>query len=118
MSVDIFRNQKEVVSFSAGETIFTEGEPGAVMYGVIEGEVNIYVGQQLMDTESPGGIFGEMALIDSSARSATAIARTDCKLAPIDQKHFQFLVQQTPYFAIQVMHVMAERIRKANVRTR
>jgi len=57
-------------------------------------------------------IFGEMALVDSSPRSATAHAVTDCKLAVVDQKRFEFLVQQTPNFAIQVMGVMADRLRK------
>ncbi len=42
------------------------------------------------------------------------VARTDCKLVPIDQKRFQFLVQQTPYFAIEVMRVLVERLRRAD----
>jgi len=57
---------------------------------------------------------GEMALIDSSARSATAVARTDCELIPVDDKRFMFLVQQTPFFAIHVMRVLADRLRKTN----
>jgi CRP-like cAMP-binding protein len=45
-------------------------------------------------------------------RSALAIARIDCRLVPIDEKRFTFLVQQTPYFSIQVMRVIAERLRR------
>jgi CRP-like cAMP-binding protein len=57
-------------------------------------------------------IFGEMALVDKSVRSGTARAKTNCKVVPIDEKQFEFLVQQTPLFAIKVMRVMAERLRR------
>jgi CRP-like cAMP-binding protein len=55
-----------------------------------------------------------MALLDKEPRSTTAIANTDCRLVPVDQKRFTFLVQQTPYFAIEVMQIMAERLRRLN----
>jgi CRP/FNR family transcriptional regulator, cyclic AMP receptor protein len=53
-----------------------------------------------------------MALIDSLPRSATAIAVTDCRLAPINEKQFLLLVQETPFFSLYVMRVLAERLRK------
>jgi len=55
-----------------------------------------------------------MAMVDGQPRTAAAVARTDCQLVPIDQKRFQFLVQQTPYFAIEVMRVLVERLRRAD----
>ncbi len=55
-----------------------------------------------------------MALIDHAPRTATAIAMSDCKLVPIPEKRFLFMVQQTPHFALQIMKVMAERLRKMN----
>jgi CRP-like cAMP-binding protein len=55
-----------------------------------------------------------MAMVDGHPRVASAVARTDCKLCPIDQKRFQFLVQQTPYFAIEVMRVLVERLRRTD----
>ena len=82
------------------------------LHVIIEGEVDISVDNKFLDTTGTGGIVGEMALIDSRPRSATAIAKTECKLVPIDQKQFTFLVQQTPNFAINVMKIMVERIRK------
>jgi CRP-like cAMP-binding protein len=87
------------------------------MYAVSEGEVDILVHGKVVETVGPGGILGEMALIDTKPRSATAIAQTDCKLVPISEKRFTFLIQQTPHFALQVMRVMAERLRRmdANV---
>ena len=110
-TLDLFRHVKEIESFTRGQTIFQEGKPGEIMYVVIEGEVEIFVNNTLLASLGPGGILGEMALIDKKARSATAIAKTDCKLTPVDEKRFRFLVQQTPHFALSVMQVMAERIR-------
>jgi len=86
------------------------------MYVVQEGEVDIVVGTSVAETVAPGGIFGEMALIDQHVRSAGAVARTPCKLVLVDQRRFQFLVAETPFFAIQVMSIMAERLRHANER--
>ena len=65
----------------------------------------------LIRTVGKGGLVGEMALIDDSPRSADAVARTDCLLTPVDERRFLFLVHETPMFALQVMTVMAERLR-------
>jgi CRP/FNR family transcriptional regulator, cyclic AMP receptor protein len=62
---------------------------------------------------APKGSFGEISLIEDSERSADAIARTDCKLLPVNRHHFLFMVDETPLFAIHVMRGMAERLRKA-----
>lgn len=115
ISLSIFRNA-ETVGYKAGDVIFAAGDPGKAMYVVSEGEVDIRVGGKLVECISPGSIFGEMALIDNSPRSASAIAKTDCKIVPLDQRRFQFLVQETPFFALQVMTIMASRLRAANSR--
>ena len=65
-----------------------------------------------LETVSSDGIFGELSLIDQETRIASAIARTDCTLQVIDKRHFLFLVQETPVFALQVMKVMANRLRR------
>ena len=115
ISLSLFRNS-ESQEFAPGETIFSSGEEGKFMYVVAEGEVDIRVGGTLAETVTPGGIFGEMALIDHHVRSADAVARTQCKLVAVDQRRFQFLVSETPFFALQVMSIMAERLRHANER--
>ena len=102
---------KETQTFSQGQTIFEEGEPGKFMFLVKEGEVEILKKGRVIDTVEAGGIFGEMALIDISPRSATARAKTDCLLVPVDEYNFLFLVQHTPYFSLQVMRSLAERLR-------
>ena len=109
---NILKREKEVRSIEAGQPIFTEGEAGDAMYAVVEGEVNIVLRGQVLETVGEGGIFGELALVDDQPRSASAIARTPCKVAVIDQRRFSVLIQQTPFFAVEVMHVMAERLRR------
>ena len=113
-TISLFRNATDAKTFTAGQVIFKEGQPGDVMYVVIDGTIDILVHDKVINIIGPGGILGEMALLDNEPRSTTAIANTDCKLAPVDQRRFTFLVQQTPYFAIQVMQVMAERLRRLN----
>jgi CRP-like cAMP-binding protein len=108
------RFAKDFKTVAAGDTVFREGDPGDVMYVVDAGEVDLVIRDQVVYTVGPGGIFGEMALIDRAPRSATALARTDCQLVPIDEKRFRYLVQQTPFFALDVMRVMAERLRRLN----
>ena len=110
--MNLFRHSADVVSFAAGQTVFQEGEPGECAYGVQEGEVDIVLHGNVVDTAGPGDIIGEMALIDSLPRSASAVARTECKLVLVDEKRFAALVQQTPYFSLHVMKLMAERLRR------
>ena len=107
----IFRNEKDILSFPAGAVIFTEDEPGEVMYALLEGEVEIKKHGRLLEVVSPSGIFGEMALVDQKPRNASAQAKTDCKVARISEARFMMLIQQTPFFALQVIRIMAERIR-------
>jgi CRP-like cAMP-binding protein len=101
------------LAFTAGETIFSEGEKGDRMYMVRSGEVEIERKGKVVEVLAAGGIFGEMALIDGSPRAATARAKTNCEVAPITEKSFLFLVHETPYFAIAVMRALAERLRRS-----
>lgn len=113
-TLNYFKNEPNVQEVKAGETIFSEGQAADVMYAVREGEVDVVVGDKVVETVKPGGIFGEMALIDQSARSASCVARTDVVIIPINQHRFEYMVQETPYFALQVMQIMAERLRRNN----
>jgi CRP-like cAMP-binding protein len=70
------------------------------------------IGTEVIETVIEDSILGEMVLIDSKPRSATAVAKTDCTLATINEKRFTLLVQQNPYFALQVMQIMAARLRR------
>ena len=111
---DMFRHETDLQALSAGQTLFKEGEQGDLMYVLISGTAEIIVHNRVVETGEAGIIVGEMAMIDDGARSATVVAKSDCRLFPIDRKRFNFLVQQTPNFALYIMRVMADRLRKTD----
>jgi CRP/FNR family transcriptional regulator, cyclic AMP receptor protein len=105
-------------TFAAGAKIFGEGEPADRVYLVKSGEVELSTGtNHVLEIVGPGGIFGEMAVIERDTRSASAVAQTDCELVTIDRRRFWFLVQETPYFAEIVMRVMSDRLRRETSRS-
>jgi CRP-like cAMP-binding protein len=113
MSVNFTRPIKPRI-VSAGETIIREGESGTTLYIVIDGLVEVLVGATPVATVGPGGIIGEMAVITGQPRSATIVARATTWLAPIDARHFAHLVQNTPYFASQLLEQLSERLHEAD----
>jgi len=108
----IFNHDENAKEYQQGVVIFEQGEPGDVMYVVIDGEVEVRLKSTTINKIGANEIFGEMALLDDSPRSASAYAKTDCKLVLVDQGKFKSLIQQDQDFAIQVMRVMAGRLRK------
>ena len=112
---NIFSDVSNARSFSAGTVIFKKGDKGEEMYVVKDGEVDIVIDDCTFETISSAGIFGELSLIDQQTRIASAIARTDCVVQAINKRRFLFLVQETPMFAIQVMKVMADRLRRMDL---
>ena len=114
--LELFRHEADLTAVAAGQTLFRTGEPGAVMYVLISGTADVTVGNVTVERAEPGALLGEMALVEDAQRTATVTAVTDCLLVPIDVKRFHFLVQQTPFFATHVMKIMAERLRKMDLR--
>ena len=112
--IGIFKSARDKIAAAPGEVIFDKGDAGNVMYAVLDGQIDITLGDEVLETVGPGGIIGELALVDESPRSARAVARVASQLARVDQREFTFLVQEHPTFALQVMRVLADRIRKAN----
>jgi CRP-like cAMP-binding protein len=100
--------------FPPGAVIFQRGDPGDRMYVVRSGEVRILLGRRLVDTVSPGGFFGEMALVDGEVRSASAEAGTRCRVASLGHSDVEFLFKKTPAFALEMMRVIAQRLRRMN----
>ena len=113
--LNLFRD-KEGQHFPAGQYVFKAGDPGESMYIVTEGEVDVLDGSTVLDTIGPGSIVGELALIDDEPRSASVRAKTDCRLVPVDRRRFQFMVQETPFFGLAVMKVIADRLRRMNTK--
>ena len=113
---DLFTERTEVINLHVGEALFREGEPGDVMYVLITGTVNVVVGGEVIEEAGSGALLGELALIDSAPRAATVVATTDCRLAPLNKEQFHTLIRETPYFATEVMKVMADRLRRMDRR--
>jgi CRP/FNR family cyclic AMP-dependent transcriptional regulator len=108
----IFKDAENFKTYAPGDIIFEEGQEGDFMYVVIEGEVEIVYKGEVVNLVEVGEIFGEMALIDNAPRSADARASKESKIVPVDQYNFTHYIQHSPFFAIYVMSVMAERLRK------
>lgn len=112
-TVQIFQNQTELKAFAAGDVIFAAGQPGDYMYGLIEGEVEEYVDGKAVETITKGDVFGVGALVHpNGVRVSTAVAKTNCKLASLNQQHFLYAVQETPLFALEVIRSYSDRLKK------
>ncbi len=110
-SIDLFRHEP-AQRIVGGCRIFNQGDRGNAMYAVIEGEIELTMGDHVLEVVGPGGVFGELALIDTKPRSATATARIDSRIVSIDEARFLYLIRNTPFFAIEVMQMLAERLRR------
>ena len=108
---NIFEGQTPPETYTAGSTIFQEGQEGDCMYIVKDGEVEIRVHGKVVEVVSADGFFGEMAVIEDGHRSATAIAKTDAVLIPLNKKRFEFMVHEVPNFALNVMKGLSKRLR-------
>ncbi len=104
--------RQEARTFQQGEVIFALGDAAKCMYVVADGEVDLSIGDQFLETLKPADVFGELALITGEPRSATARARTTCRLVEIPEARFTHLVQETPNFALAVMRVLTRRLRR------
>ena len=116
ISIELFSHNSAIVSIAAGESLFSQGEAGHLMFVLKSVEADVLVNGRIVESLEHGSIVGEVGLVSPGPRSATVVARTDCEFVAVDEKRFQFLVQQTPFFATQVMRVMAERLRNLDRR--
>ena len=104
---------------AAGETLFKAGEPGDSLFIVRAGEVELFIkdttGQKIVLTiAGPNEIFGELALLDRGARTATAIALADSELLELDREDLLLLFQRTPAAALRLLAAMGHMTRKAD----
>ena len=111
--LEVFKDSEDLAEFPAGTVIIKEGDEGNHMYVVLQGELVISLKNKVLASSLPGEIVGEMALINSAIRSATVTAKTDCRLALIDQASFNSLLQYVPEFSQHVMTVLANRLQAA-----
>ena len=114
----LLHSEESPLACPPGSVVFAEGEPGTAMYIVRTGCVDLHAGGRFLERLGPGGVLGEMALVDPAPRSATAVAGEECSLVVIDRAVFDSLVRKVPGFALEVMRIMAARLRRSNARPR
>jgi CRP-like cAMP-binding protein len=94
-----------------GKVIVKEGQAGVLMYVVLEGRLAVSIQTKLVEKIGPGGVFGEMALVDRTPRLATVAAETDCALLAIARNTFLDLIRASPDFAVSLLTAVGERAR-------
>jgi CRP-like cAMP-binding protein len=99
--------------FPGGETIAAEGKGGVGFFVIGEGNVTYSVKGEEVGSGGPGEYFGEIALIDDGARSATVTAATDVTAYGLTSWEFRPLVEENASIAWQLLQVLAKRLRAA-----
>jgi CRP-like cAMP-binding protein len=117
-TINIFRNEPTTRTLAAGEILWSEGSPPDLMYVVKSGELEVLINGDVMETVGPGGLVGEMALIGRTDRVATVRAVTESDLVGLDEEKFLWHVHGTPFFALTVLRVAIERLRRMDERLR
>lgn len=106
------------VEFKEGETIFTEGDPPENLYMVHRGKVRIQKnsghGAETLNILGDTDFFGEMSLISSEPRNATAVAQTDCQLIQMDRASFERTIRDNPNYALTVIRMLTSRLKSAD----
>lgn len=113
-----FESAGDTKSVAAGQTIFAENEKSSLlflqrdkMYFLLDGEVDLTVNRTRVGAVRKGEIFGEMALITKMPRTATATAKTDCRLITLDKDQLQNALRAAPEFGLLLMSIMITRLR-------
>ena len=120
LALDFFKLGGTLEQFPAGKQIFVENEKtsgffskGARIYLLLDGDVALTLKGKPLELVLPGEIFGEIAAIAEIPRSATATARKSCRVLSLDEKQLLHSLQQMPEFALMLMSVMAQRLRRS-----
>jgi CRP-like cAMP-binding protein len=100
-----------VIDVRAGATVFQLGEPGASMYVILSGRIDMVNGERVIESLGTDAAFGMMSLIDALPRTATALVSEDAQLAVIDRRKYQFMLHELPSFAIFLIQTLANRVR-------
>jgi CRP/FNR family transcriptional regulator, cyclic AMP receptor protein len=112
--LNLFGSDEETVKLPSGGSLFRKGDAAHTMYIVKSGAIEVHDGDTVFETVMPGGLLGEMAIVDGEPRSAGARAKDQSEVIAIDQKRFLGMVERTPYFAIRIMRVLTRRLRHTN----
>jgi CRP/FNR family transcriptional regulator, cyclic AMP receptor protein len=104
------------VTLKRGATLFSKGDPGNSLYAVVSGTVKMSITSSdgrsaILNLIGPGEIFGEISLLDGLARSADAIANTNCEMFVIDRREFIPFVRSQPTLAMKFIELLCSRLR-------
>ena len=113
-AANLFTHEPNTVDLAPGEFLFREGDHGDCMFVLLEGAMNVMVGGQIVETSVRGALLGEMALIGHNPRGASVVATEPSRLAKVDERRFNTIIQHNPFFAKHVMTVLADRLRHMN----
>lgn len=101
----------EQASFEKDETFISEGDVGDALFLILSGEVLVHQGEKDLNRHGPGGMIGELALLDGQPRSASVTALTDVEVLKIDRGHFEDIMHANPAAALGVIKVLTRRLR-------
>ena len=107
---ELFRQETNTVQLAPGEFLYRKGDKADKMYVLLEGEIDIRVGDYTK-TAREGALIGEASLIEDRPSAANVVTKSNCRLVEIDRQRFDFLVQQHPHFAIHVMKSLVDHLR-------
>ncbi len=100
-----------------GDILFREGDAGKEMFYVLSGEVALKKGDRLILKLGPGSYFGEMSMLLSAPRTATAeIASEECRVIAISQDNFETIIRENPRIVRSLLKEMAQRLKATNER--
>ena len=109
--LEMFRDWENTEEYDARTVIFSERDPADVMYVILSGEIELTLHGEPLGAEGEGGIVGEMAMINSATRNATATTLSKVKLARLDRDEFKALIADNTEFSLHVLAVLANRLR-------
>lgn len=103
--------------FAANHVIISPGDAGVFMHFPLEGKVAIMSEDRVLQHVGVGSVFGEMALIDSVARSAKVMAASDCVLMAVNRTQFLKLIQSMPEVGLSLLRLIAQRLQTATAQS-
>ena len=123
VALDFFKVAGKPEKIAQGQVIFAQNDVARPylfmrdkMYLLLEGEVQLVAGKKVIGTIAKGGIFGEMASLTHAPRTASAVAKSACRVIALDDKQFQEGLKEKPAFALMLMSMMIGRLRETTAR--
>jgi len=103
-------------SYRSGEVVFSQGDPGDALHAVVSGRIRISTGapdgrEIFLNIMEAGDTFGEIALLDGGARTASATAIAASELVSIRREHFRALLEREPPVALELLRLCGQRLR-------